>query len=314
LLPIVFPFRLEDPMSVRTYKSPEDFKQALEQRLRASSKTGLELERRRQLLVYDRFLARIMQVMQDTVILKGGLVLELRLGRARTTKDIDLRLVGSPREVLERLQYSGRLDLGDFLAFEVQPDPHHPDIQNDGMPYGGRRFRTKARLAGKLYGRPFGVDVGFADPILGDPDIVVARNILEFAGIQPPTLLLYPVETHIAEKLHAYTIPRERENSRVRDLPDLALLGKVRPIKATSLRQAFQQTFEFRKTHPVPNSLPDPPASWAGLYERMAQEDQLEWSTLAQVTAAVRSFLTPVLDGTAASHWSPGSWLWNESA
>jgi hypothetical protein len=32
-------------------------------------------------------------------------------------------------------------------------------------------------------------------------------------------LRLYPRETHVAEKLHAYTLPRRRENSRVRDLP-----------------------------------------------------------------------------------------------
>ena len=36
-------------------------------------------------------------VLGDAVLLKGGLVLELRLERARTTKDIDLRVTGSPR-------------------------------------------------------------------------------------------------------------------------------------------------------------------------------------------------------------------------
>jgi hypothetical protein len=34
-------------MTVRTYSSPEAFKQALEQRLRASEKTGAEMARRR---------------------------------------------------------------------------------------------------------------------------------------------------------------------------------------------------------------------------------------------------------------------------
>ena len=37
-------------MTVRIYSSPEAFKQALEQRLRAATKTGAELTRRRQLL------------------------------------------------------------------------------------------------------------------------------------------------------------------------------------------------------------------------------------------------------------------------
>jgi hypothetical protein len=83
-------------MTIRSYASPEAFKQALEQRLRTSVKTGAELTRKRQLLVFDRFLARVVAGLGDAVTLKGGLVLELRLERARTTKDIDLRMMGSP--------------------------------------------------------------------------------------------------------------------------------------------------------------------------------------------------------------------------
>ncbi len=82
-------------MTPRTYASPEAFKQALEQRLRSSAKTGAEFARKRQLLVFDRFLARIALVLGDAATLKGGLVLELRLERARTTTDVDLRMVGS---------------------------------------------------------------------------------------------------------------------------------------------------------------------------------------------------------------------------
>jgi hypothetical protein len=110
-------------MTARKYDSPGAFKQALEQRLRRDSSSGVDFARRRQLVVFDRFLARVVQVMGDAVILKGGLVLELRLERARTTKDIDLRLVGSPEGVLERLQEAGRLDLGDFMSFQVRPTP-----------------------------------------------------------------------------------------------------------------------------------------------------------------------------------------------
>ena len=70
-------------MTVQTYPSPESFKQALEQRLRTSAKTGAEFARKRQLLVFDRFLARVVAVLGDTTMVKGGLALELRLERAR---------------------------------------------------------------------------------------------------------------------------------------------------------------------------------------------------------------------------------------
>ena len=95
------------------------------------------------------------------------------------------------------------------------------------MIYDGLRFQATCTMAGKPYGQPFGVDVGFSDPILGAPDVVTAEDRLGFAGITPPTLRLYPIETHIAEKLHAYTLPRARPNSRLKDLPDLALLAGV---------------------------------------------------------------------------------------
>ena len=85
------------------------------------------------------------------------------------------------------------------------------------MQYEGLRFRADCKIAGKVYGQPFGVDVAFGDPILGEPDVMVADDVLAFAGIAPPTLRLYPIETHIAEKLHAYTMPRTRPNSRVKD-------------------------------------------------------------------------------------------------
>ena len=71
---------------MQSYASPQAFKQALEQRLKSSSSSGVDFGRRRQLLVFDRFLARVMAVFGDAALLKGGLVLELRLERARATK------------------------------------------------------------------------------------------------------------------------------------------------------------------------------------------------------------------------------------
>ena len=299
-------------MTTRTYTSPQAFKQALEQRLRSVSKSGADFARRRQLLVFDRFLARIVAVLGDAVLLKGGLVLELRLERARTTKDVDLRLTGTPDGVLARLQEAGRKELGDFMAFEVHPDAEHPTIQNDGMQYEGLRFRAECRLAGRLYGQRFGVDVAFGDPILGEPEVVTAADMLAFAGIAPPMLRLYPIETHIAEKLHAYTMPRARPNTRVKDLPDIALLATTQPLEAARLRAALERTFEFRATHPLPSALPEPPATWLAPYEEMARENELAWTTLEQLTAAVGTFLNPVLAGNGGI-WRPAPWAWDSS-
>jgi hypothetical protein len=300
-------------VTIRTYSSPEAFKQALEQRLRASANTGAKFARKRQLLVFDRFLARVVAVFGEAATLKGGLVLELRLERARTTKDVDLRMLGSPDGFLAKLQQTARRDLGDFMTFEVGPDDDQPEIQNDGMQYEGLRFRAECKLAGKLYGQPFGVDVTFGDPILGAPEVVVAEDVLAFAGIAPPMLQLYPIETHIAEKLHAYTMPRVRPNSRVKDLPDLALLATAQLIEAARLRAALEQTFTFRKTHSLPVILPDPPPAWVTPYAAMAREDQLAWPTLDDVRKVTKAFLDPVLAGDLDGAWSPETWTWARS-
>ena len=300
-------------MTARIYETAEAFRQALEQRLRSAAETGVDFERKRQLLVFDRFLARMVHVFRDAVVLKGGLVLELRLQRARTTKDVDLRLTGSPENLLAQVQLAGRHDFGDFMVFEVAPDADHPEIQNDAMLYDGLRFRAVCKVAGKLYGRPFGVDVAFGDPLVGAPDLVAADDTLAFAGIAPPLVQLYPIETHIAEKLHAYTMPRKNLNSRVKDLPDLALLATIQPLSSARIRTALDLTFSHRKTHPIPGSLPDPPGEWQRPYMAMAQADQLPWSTVADVVAAVRAFLDPALSGQQDAAWNPVTWSWRKS-
>jgi len=294
----------------RTFLNPASFKASLEQRLRNQALgSSRNVQRRRQLVVYERFLARVFTHLPEAVVLKGGTVLELRLERCRMTKDVDLRMMGPPGEALGRLQAAGRLDLGDHLRFEIVSDPHHPEIEAEGMVYEGLRFRVEARLAGMVYGRPFGLDVAFAEPMAGRPDLMSVTSALEFAGFEPFTIRVYPLETHIAEKLHAYTMPRSRPNSRVKDLPDLALLGMMKPVEAGVLRETIDTTWRHRSTHPVPISVPEPPSPWAPVYLEMARVDALPWATLAEVTEAVRLFLNPVLAGVSGT-WDPTNWVW----
>ncbi len=100
------------------------------------------------------------------------------------------------------------MDLADFMTFEVRTDTRHPNIAGPGIQYEGQRFRAECRLARMLYGQAFGIDVAFGDPMLGEPEVVTGDDLLSLAGVAPATLRLYPVETHIAEKLHAYALPR----------------------------------------------------------------------------------------------------------
>lgn len=297
-------------MTPRTYSTAAGFKQALEQRLRTATRSGVEFSRRRQLLVFDRFLARVVEELDESLTLKGGLALEFRLERARTTKDVDVRVMGPSDDILQTLHAAARRDLGDFMVFTIRPDDNHPEIRGDGVKYDGMRFKAECTIAGKIYGRPFGVDVAFGDPILGEPDRVVANDVLAFAGIAPPILGIYPVETHLAEKLHAFTMPRTRLNSRVKDLPDIALIATAGPLDADRLRAAIDQTFSFRGTHAIPQRLPDPPNEWEQPYAAIARKDQLQWATLDEVAAAAQSFLDPILADDDDARWDNESWSW----
>jgi hypothetical protein len=157
----------------------------------------------------------------------------------------------------------------------------------------------------------FGVDIALGGVLSGDVEEITADDLLGFAGIAPPRLRVVPIETHLAEKLHAYTMPRDRPNTRVKDLPDLALLGTIRPLDAARVREAIERTFGSRRVHPVPSRLPSPPEAWTTPYARMAELDDLPWRTLAEVESVARAFLDPLLSSERGRRWDPGTWSWN---
>lgn len=150
-----------------SFATPEAFRASLDARIRTTALArGVPMSRVRQVLVFDRFLARVFAVFGDRVIAKGGAVLELRIERARTTRDIDLSVTGDPSAVLPLLRRAGAMELGDFLSFVVEPHAHHPPIGGDGMIYEGQRYRVEGRIARKIYGEPFGVDIAFGEVLL----------------------------------------------------------------------------------------------------------------------------------------------------
>jgi hypothetical protein len=307
---------------MKEYRTAQAFKTALEtrQKQRAAA-AGVSFDRVAQIDLYFRFLDRVLQDLDGAVVLKGGVALEMRLRRARATGDIDLGARGNPSQLLARLGQAGRRDHGDYLTFDVQERAGAEAIQGDGAVYEGRRFRVAARFAGKPYRQPFGLDVAFGDPMVGAPDRGTAPDALSFVGIAPPTIPLYPLGTHLAEKLHAYTLPRQGVNGRMKDLIDLALVA-VEPalqpspmtIHASTVRDALETTFAFRHTHALPAALPAPPAGWAARYPRDRQLNELPWQRIDDVHAEAARFLDPVLAATASGAWDPANRTWSERA
>lgn len=163
--------------------------------------------------------------------------------------------MGVPDAALERLRKLGRCDLGDFLRVEVAVDPRHPKLDADGLVYEARRYRVQALRARRTWGRPFGVDVAFAGPRIGEPETLQVEPWLDFVGLAPT-------------RVYAFTLPHPRPSARAKDLPDIALCARTRPLTAPALRDALVATCGGRGTHEPPATLPDPPDLWAALLPR----------------------------------------------
>jgi hypothetical protein len=78
-------------MKNNTFKTAQDFRKSLEVRLQRTAKEkGVDLQRIRRQVAFDRLLARFFVNPETPFFLKGGYAMELRLSTARATKDIDL--------------------------------------------------------------------------------------------------------------------------------------------------------------------------------------------------------------------------------
>jgi hypothetical protein len=298
-------------LTPKVYRTATAFKTALDARIR-KQKTFYDIQIFRQQLVFDRFLVRVFAELGNRIMLKGGIALLHRLEGARTTKDIDFRLVGPTDDLLDRLKAAGSRNLNDYFSFKVERDPNRPELIGEGLKYGGYRFAVEASLDDKIYGFPFHIDVGIADPVVGEAELVESSRFFEFAGIQPSSFRIYPRETHLAEKLHAYTKPRPTPNSRVKDLPDMALLAQLGPLQLGRVRKALRKTFEHASTHRIPLALADPPANWQKEYEALVAEFNLPWKTLSEAITAVRIFFAPALGEEPGEdyQWEPTGWVW----
>jgi hypothetical protein len=270
-------------MEPTRYATVAAFRRALEDRLQdIAGKEGVDLQRLRRQVAFDRLLARLFRVGQPLAlpwVLKGGYAMELRIKAARTTKDIDLtmRSASSSGEkkddkknlaVLEKLQEAAAFSSDDSFVYTIG----EPISDLDAALHGGARFPVEARLDGRLFAG-FHLDVGIGDAVMEPLEVIEGRDWLSFAGIASPSLYMIPREQQFAEKLHAYTLPRQAAaNTRVRDLVDMVLLIQSGTLARSRVTEAIRVTFERRKTHTLSNTLPVPPAAWQKPYEALARE------------------------------------------
>ena len=263
----------------RKYASGVALRTALEERLkRTSREEGIDLQRLRRRVAFDRFLARLFGGANTNWVLKGGYAMELRFQTARTTKDLDFTVrvapAGPGAALLKQLQDVGAVDAEDFFTFRIG----EAMMDLDGAPYGGSRYPVESIMGGRTFVK-FHLDVGIGDVVLDPLEPAKMRDWLGFAGIPVPSVPMIQREQQFAEKLHAYTLPRiVAPNSRVRDLVDLVLLIQSGTLESNRVVEALRATFGRRATHSVPEVLDPPPEDWNSPFTRLAAECRLELS------------------------------------
>ena len=268
-------------MPPRKYASARAFKVALGDRLNKRAKAqGVPKARLLRFVSFDRLLARLLEPIDPMLVLKGGYAMELRMEKARTTKDVDLSLPsietvgkGGNSDLHERLRKRAKRDVGDYLTFDIAPSK----MNLQGAPYGGGRFPDMARLDGRLFAS-FHLDVGTSDAVTSDHEEVDGEDWLAFAGIPPARIRMISKDQQFAEKIHAYTLRGEGygANSRVKDLVDLVLLINTEQLDQQLAKEAVDATFSRRNTHEYPKTLPDPPNDWGDRYGSLAQECEID--------------------------------------
>jgi hypothetical protein len=288
-------------VSSKTYATAGAFRGALEERLKSMSKAEqIDINRLRRQVSFDRLLARLFRDDAAPWVLKGGYALELRFKSARSTIDIDLTVqrIASATEggetvqaIREMLQERASASLDDWFEFVIGL----PMMDLTAAPYGGARYSVEARMDGRTFAR-FHLDAGVGDVILQPLETVECHDWLGFAGIEKPRVWMISREQQLAEKIHAYTLPRSSQNSRVKDLVDLALLIGGDQLDQQRIMDALQMTFARRGTHALPASLPVPPEDWETPFRALAEECGLDLD-IAAVFETVRKFFEDAIKG-----------------
>ena len=186
---------------------------------------------------------------------QGRLANQLRHpGEARFTEDVDLRIDAGIDAASGMVAAAIGHVLDDPFTYELPAPPR----RLPGPPGGGLRFVVVARIAGAELVR-FKLDISSRDVITGELERHPSDPVVDLLGLAGAWFPVYPVAQQFAEKLHAYTLPRDVENTRAKDLADMVWLMRRHAFSSDALSEAATATFARRASHAWPQSPPSRP-------------------------------------------------------
>lgn len=218
--------------------------------------------------------------------IKGGVALELRLRElARATRDLDLVLNHPEADLIEELENALAAPHEGF-TFRRKGEPER-------MPNGAVRVQVALQYSGRPWAT-VQVDVARRELDRTEVDLVDAIDLRPLGLNAPEQLPCLSLRYHIAQKIHAMTLPPEgdRVNDRFRDLVDLLLLRDL-VTDYDTIRDACKEVFTYRDTHAWPPSF-EVPEQWVEPFARLAEDVELGTTDIYQAVVDLRAFLYKV--------------------
>ena len=194
----------------------------------------------------ERLVARLVadKNLKSNLVFKGGFVALKVYGSPRYTIDLDALLVKANFDpTLALIRQNAESDAGDSVWFQFEKQDR---LMTQGE-YGGVRQIYRAGIGEILpnikRAPVIHFDLGIGDPITPGPQKVETPSF--FPQNEDISWSVYPVETIIAEKLHAL-VSHGDANSRSKDVHDLLVF--LPKAEADTLGTAIKRCFEFRET------------------------------------------------------------------
>lgn len=279
---------------------------------KASRASGVETSVMLRRYVQERLLHRIsVSKYAEDFCLKGGILLSAYNDGdlLRPTEDIDLNGFAGDGDV-QKLEAVLREILSDELPKDdgVSFDLSSMRVLKDrtGIVPGGKVSINAMLYTAKV---PLKVDVGFGNVITPDAKLMEIPTLLA-NDVPRPIIKSYPLETVIAEKLHAM-VQFGFENTRVKDFFDILMLSRLREFDGQILVDAIRKTFSHQD-RVLPEEI-------ACLSQEYARRGSGKWEDLVDTTGIdpigfpeamdeIREFLMPLIDAAREVGPVPDTW------